>query len=177
VVLGVTARDRTGSLSCVTRTTLEAFWPEALESRITLELEAEVPDSGVSEINPAPAAPPVASERRRLGPPVASERGRLGPPVASERRRLGPPNASGRYSSKDPPTASGRYLSFETFSALLYTRIPFLESTPPSPSVETISRLLEELGFWVVDTNLITGFRGVCRQGDEDVADEMLGDS
>jgi hypothetical protein len=113
VALGVIARDRTVSLSCVTRATLEAFRPEALESRLTLELEAdalepEVPDSGVSEINPAPAAPPVASERRRLGPPVASERGRLGPPIAS-----------GRYSSKDPPYASGRYSSFETFPALV----------------------------------------------------------
>jgi hypothetical protein len=77
----------------------------------------------------------------------------------------------------DPPTASGRYSSFETFPALLYTRAPFLETTPPSPSVETISRLLEELGFWVVDTNLITGSRGVCRLWDEDVADEILGDS
>jgi hypothetical protein len=68
VASGVTARDRTGLLSCVACTTLEAFRPEALESEITLELEAsalepEVSDSGVSEINSDLAAPPVASVR------------------------------------------------------------------------------------------------------------------
>jgi hypothetical protein len=40
-----------------------------------------------------------------------------------------------------------------------------------------ISRLLEELGFWEVVTSLIIGSRDVCRLGDEDVADKMLGDS
>jgi hypothetical protein len=40
-----------------------------------------------------------------------------------------------------------------------------------------MSRFLEELGFWEVVTSLIIGSRGVCRLGDEDVEDEMLGDS
>jgi hypothetical protein len=139
---GVTARDRTGSLSCVTCATLEAFRPEALESRVTLELETDVlepavPGSGDSEIlNPAPAAPPVASERRRLGPPVASERGRLGPPVASERYTSKGPSVASERGRLGPPVASERYAY-----------------------------------------DLITGFRGVCRLGDEDVADEILGDS
>jgi hypothetical protein len=70
VASGVTARERTGLLSCVACTTLEVFRPEALESKVVLELaadalEPEASDSGVSEISPGPAAPPVASERRR----------------------------------------------------------------------------------------------------------------
>jgi hypothetical protein len=70
VASGVTARERTGLLSCVACTTLEAFRSEALESKVVLELEAdalepEASDSGVSEINLYLATPPVASERRR----------------------------------------------------------------------------------------------------------------
>jgi hypothetical protein len=134
VVFGVTARERTGSLDCVTCAPLEAFRPEASESRHTLELEIavlepEVLDSGVLEIlYPAQTAPPVASVMGRLAPPVASVMGRLGPPVASVMGRLG------------LPVASERNISSGTSPTLVYTLTPLLESALPSSSTETISQ-------------------------------------